>query len=256
MTAAILPGLVAGVAIGAAAGYLGSLMLGRRLALVAGPLGHLTLPGVALALLLGWDVSLGAFPIVVVGAWLIWSLELRTKLPTETLTAVVFATGVALTFLLLPVAQAEAALVGDLLRTDLRMAAVTALLSVALMVAVHWRYRAFVLINISEDLAASTGLPVRRYNLSYLLLVAVVVALGVRVVGGLLIAALVAIPAATARNVARDLRRYAITATIAGALSAALGVAIAAITNVPAGPLIVLVSASFFVLSLPFASKV
>jgi ABC-type Mn2+/Zn2+ transport system permease subunit len=54
--------LVAGVFIAGAAGYLGSLMLSRRIALVAGPLGHLTLPGVALALLHGIDVSLGASP--------------------------------------------------------------------------------------------------------------------------------------------------------------------------------------------------
>ena len=47
--------------IGAAAGYLGTLMLSKRMSLVGGPLGHLTLPGIALALLCGFDVSIGAF---------------------------------------------------------------------------------------------------------------------------------------------------------------------------------------------------
>ena len=59
--------LLIGVFVGGAAGYLGTLMLSQRMALVAGPLGHLTLPSVALAFLFGFDVSLGAFPFVILG---------------------------------------------------------------------------------------------------------------------------------------------------------------------------------------------
>ena len=71
--------LIAGIFIGGAAGYLGSLMLSKRMALVAGPLGHLTLPGIALALLYNFNVSLGAFPFVILGIILIWLFEIRTK---------------------------------------------------------------------------------------------------------------------------------------------------------------------------------
>lgn len=74
MQSPFLLSLLAGMCIGGAAGYLGSLMLGRRMALVAGPLGHLTLPGIALALLYDFDVSLGAFPFVILGVGLIWIL--------------------------------------------------------------------------------------------------------------------------------------------------------------------------------------
>src|SRR4030043_1852867 len=77
-----------GIFIGGAAGYLGSLMLSKRMALVAGPLGHLTLPGIALALIYGFDVSLGAFPFVIFGIVLIWLFEMRKKLPMEVLKAV------------------------------------------------------------------------------------------------------------------------------------------------------------------------
>ena len=112
--------LVSGMFIGGAAGYLGSLMLSRRMALVAGPLGHLTLPGIALALVWGFDVSLGAFPFVILGVVLIWLLEMKTKLPMEALTALVFASGVAIAFLFLPIEQAEAALVGDISKAGLR----------------------------------------------------------------------------------------------------------------------------------------
>ena len=114
---ALMLSLISGIFIGGAAGYLGTLMLSRRMSLVAGPLGHLTLPGIALALIWGFDVSLGALPFVIVGVVVIWLLEMRTRLPMEALTALVFASGVAIALLFLPMEQAETALVGDISRT-------------------------------------------------------------------------------------------------------------------------------------------
>lgn len=245
--------LLSGLFIGGAAGYLGSLMLSRRMALVAGPLGHLTLPGVALALLWGFDVSLGAFPFVIGGVVLIWLLEMRTKLPMEALTALVFATGVAIAFLFLPIEQAETALVGDIATAGAGDTALTVAASIAIMVTVRLAYPGLVISSISDDLAAAEGIDVRRYTLLYLFLIAVMVALGVKMVGGLLTAALVAIPPAAARNVGRNLRQYTAGATAIGMTSAVIGIALAQITGAPAGPLIILVSAAIFVLTLPLA---
>jgi hypothetical protein len=64
------------------------------------------------------------------------------------------------------------------------------------------------LINISEDLAKSQNISVGKYNLVYLLLIVLIVALGVKVVGGLLTAAIVAIPATASRNLAKNLAQY------------------------------------------------
>jgi ABC-type Mn2+/Zn2+ transport system permease subunit len=254
MDSTFLVTLVSGACIGAAGGYLGSLMLGRRMALVAGPLGHLTLPGIALALLYGFDVSLGAFPFVILGVALIWILERQTRLPMEALTALVFATGVALTFLFLPIEQAETALVGDIAKTSVRDALFSIATCLVLVWVVHRLYRSLVLINISEDLATSVGVDVRWHNLVYLLLIAIVVALGVKMVGGLLTSALVAIPAVTARNIGRNLRQYAWGAMALGTTSAVIGVLLFDITGFPAGPLIVIVSAVLFVGSLAFVN--
>lgn len=249
----LLFSLISGIFIGGAAGYLGSLMLSRRMALVAGPLGHLTLPGIALALLWGFDVSLGAFPFVILGVVVIWLLEMRTKLPMEALTAVVFASGVAVAFLFLPIDQAEAALVGDIAKAGLADTALVVVSSVAVMFAVNRAYPKLVLGSISEELAAAERIDVRRYNLLYLFLIAVIVALGVKMVGGLLTAALVAIPASAARNVGNTLRQYTLGATSIGVVSAVLGIVLFRVTGLPAGPLIVLVSAAVFLLTLPFA---
>jgi ABC-type Mn2+/Zn2+ transport system permease subunit len=241
------------MSIGGAAGYLGTLMLSRRMALVAGPLGHLTLPGIALALLWGLDVSIGAFPFVILGVVLIWLLEMRTKLPAEALTALVFASGVAITFLFLPMEQAESALVGDISSVGLGGAALSVGASLAIVLALRRHYPQLVLANISEELAAAERIPVRRYDFLYLILIAVMVALGVKMVGGLLTAALVAIPPSAARNVSRNLKQYTLGATAIGIGSAVLGILLSRVTGFPAGPLIILVSTGIFLLTLPFA---
>jgi zinc transport system permease protein len=244
--------LIVGVFIGGVAGYLGSLMLSRRMALVAGPLGHLTLPGIALALMYGFDVSLGAFPFVIFGIILIWLFEMRTKLPMEALTAVVFASGVAITFLFLPIEQAETALVGDISRVRFAEAIISVVLAFLLFLIVKKIYPKIVLINISEELAQSEEVNIKKYNLIYLGSIAIIVALGVKMVGGLLTAALVAIPASAARNLSRNLAQYAFGAMIIGGLSSSLGILTFKLTGFPAGPLIILASTLIFLISLIF----
>jgi ABC-type Mn2+/Zn2+ transport system permease subunit len=244
--------LIVGICVGGAAGFLGSLMLGRRMALVAGPLGHLTLPGIALALMYGFDVSLGAFPFVILGIVLIWLFEIRTKLPMEALTAVVFASGVAIAFLLLPIKQAETALVGDITKVSFAEATVSVILILLLFFVVKKVYSRIVLINISEELAKSEKVDIRKYNLIYLGSIAIIVALGVKMVGGLLTAALVAIPASSARNLSRNLAQYSLGAMIIGIISSSLGILLYKITGFPAGPLIILASTFIFLISMVF----
>jgi ABC-type Mn2+/Zn2+ transport system permease subunit len=252
MESQLLLSLTTGIFIGGAAGYLGSLMLSKRMALVAGPLGHLTLPGIALALTYGFDVSLGAFPFVILGIVVIWLFELRTKLPMEALTAVVFASGVAAAFLFLSVEQAETALVGDISRVGPWGTIISVVVALILFLVIRKIYPEMVLINISEDLARTKGIHVKKYNLIYLLLIATIVALGVKMVGGLLTAALVAIPASSARNLSGNLSQYSFGAMIIGSVSSSVGILLFSLTGFPAGPLIILVSTTFFLASIFF----
>jgi len=244
--------LITGIFIGGTAGYLGTLMLSKKMALVAGPLGHLALPGIALALIYGFDVSLGAFPFVILGIILIWLFEIRTKLPMEALTAIVFASGVAVAFLLLPSAEAKTALIGDITKVGLGETIITAILSLFVFLIVKKIYSQMILINISEDLAKAEGISVKKYNFLYLFCIAIVVALGVKIVGGLLTAALVAIPACTTRNVSKNLCQYSFGGLIVGAISCVFGFLLFKLTGLSAGPLIILVSTFFFLISSVF----
>ena len=227
-------------------------MLGRRMALVAGPLGHLTLPGIALALIYGFDITLGAFPFVILGIVLIWLLEMRTRLPVEALTAIVFASGVAAAFLFLPVEQAEAALVGDITRVGKSDLAITAALCAIIFAAVTLNYRRLLLISISEDLARVQKVNPKKFNLIYLTMVAIVVALGVKLVGGLMTAALVAIPACSARNLSRNLLQDRLLAICFRTGSCASEILLSQILNYPAGVLVILINAAIFVATAVF----
>lgn len=242
-------GLITGLLITSVAAYLGTLMLSRRMALVAGPLGHLTLPGIALALIYGFDITLGAFPFVVLGIILIWLFEMKTKLPMEALTAVVFASGVAIGFLFLPIEQAEAALVGDISKVGLGDMMLSLFLSLLVFMILRKSYSKIVLINISEDLAKVQGIDVKKYNFIYLALIAIVVALGIKLVGGLLTAAIVAIPAAASRNISKNLFEYSFLAVVFGDISCILGILISQLYALSAGILIILVNAAIFSIS-------
>jgi len=242
--------LISSIAIGGTAGYLGSLMLQKRMSLVAGPLGHLAFPGVALALLYGFDVSLGAFPFIILGIFFIWLLEIKTKIPNEALTAIVFAVGVSVAILFLPMDRAEEALIGEIAHISWQSTLITVALAVFVFVIIKKIFSNMLLLNISEDLAKVEGVNVKKYNLIYLLMIAIIVALGVKLVGVLLTAALIATPPATAKNLAGSMKSYTLLSLFLGMLAPIIGLTIAQFTTFPAGTLIIISGAFLFLLSI------
>ncbi len=216
--------LITAIFIGGVAGYLGSLMITKRMALVGGPLGHLALPGAALALLYHFNIFWGALLSIVIGAVIIWLLEIRTKLPMEALTGLVFAAGVALSFLILPITQAEEALIGDITKINLTDTILAVVLGIIVFLVLKKIYSKMILSGISEDLARVEGVNVKKYNLIYLISIALIVALEVKIVGGLLTVAMLVIPASTASNFSKNLSQYSLGALTIGIISAGLGV--------------------------------
>ncbi|HKI45819.1 MAG TPA: metal ABC transporter permease [Balneolales bacterium] len=254
MTNQLLLSLISGIFIAGSAAYLGTLMLSKRMAVVAGPLGHLALPGAALALIYGFSLYIGAFPFVILGILLIWGIEIRTRLPMEALTAIVFATGVAIAFLFLPIDKAEAALIGDISKVNAYETVSAVILCSVVLIAINRSYSNLMLMNINEDVAKIEGISVKKYNLIYLASIAIIVALGVDLVGGLMTAALVAIPAAASRNFSKTLVQFGLLSGIFGVISAVIGIISAKLTGLPAGPLVILTSTVIFLISIP-ASK-
>ncbi|WP_022948801.1 metal ABC transporter permease [Methylohalobius crimeensis] len=162
---------------------------------------------------------------------------------------VVFSTSLAVAFLFLPQKETEIALLGDVSQITLSTVLVTLAIAGGIFIVVKRIYPNMVLIGISPDLAQSQQIDPRRYNTVYLICIALTVALGVRIVGGLMTAALLAIPACTAKNISKNLTQYAYFSLSAGALAAVLGIAGYAATDVPPGPLIIIASGLLFLVS-------
>lgn len=244
--------LITAIFIGGIAGYLGSLMITKRMELVGGPLGHLALPGVALALVYHYNIFLGALLSIGTGAIIIWLLEIKTKLSLEALTGVVFAAGVALGFLILPLSKAKEALIGDITQINSVDAVLAIVLGTIIFFIIKKIYQKVILSGISENLAKAEGINVKKYNLIYLICITIVVALEVKIVGILFTVALLVIPAAAARNFSKSLFQYTIGSLIIGIISAILGIFLSGATKIPAGPLIILADTSIFITSIFF----
>ncbi|MFC1894717.1 metal ABC transporter permease [Candidatus Dependentiae bacterium] len=118
---------------------------------------------------------------------LIWFFEQKTKLPIEALTAVVFASSVAISFLFLPKDKTFPALIGDISQISPRSAIFTITLSIVIFLITKIIYSKMILISLSKDVAISEQINVKIYNLIYLSSIALTVALGVRIVGGLML---------------------------------------------------------------------
>lgn len=242
--------IISAIFIGGITGYMGTLMLSRKMSMVAGPLAHLSLPGVALAILYGFSISLGVFPFVILGAVLIWFLREKTKLPMENLAAIIFASGVGVALLILPINQAEEALIGNIGKISLIETCFVIVLSTLLFLISKFIYKKIMLVNISEELAKTEKINISLYNLLYLLCIAFVVALGVYLVGGLITAALVAIPSASSKNINKSLDSYKIWAVIFGSTSAVVGVFISNFVKLPIGPTIIIVNVVIFLITI------
>ncbi len=245
-----LMSLVVGIAVGAASGFLGSFMILKRMALVGDALTHVALPGIGLAFLLGINPFLGAFALLLLAMILIWKLEQRTDLPVETLVGILFAASLAVGILLTPQLELYEALFGDISKIGI-WDWFFALGAAAIVFNVMIRISDKMLMGIiSEDLAVSSGIKVRKLNFIFLLLVAIVVAVGVKIVGTLLMGALVIVPAAAAKNISRSFRQFAFWSSFLGLISAGVGIYIAKIFSISPGPAVVLSSVAFFLITL------
>ncbi len=249
---------LAGLGVAIAAAPLGCFIVWRRMAYFGDATAHASILGVALALAFSLPIIVGALTIAFLMAFLVSSLTGR-GFATDTLLGVMahsaLAIGlVAATFVDGARIDLMAYLFGDILavsKSDVGLIWAGALSVLALLA---WRWQALLTSTLNPDLAHAAGIAPRREQMILTLTLAVVVAIAIKVVGVLLIAALLLIPAATARPFARDPERMALIAAALGALSVALGLRASFVFDTPTGPTIVCAAALLFCLSLSSAA--
>jgi ABC-type Mn2+/Zn2+ transport system permease subunit len=239
-----------GIFVGISAGYLGSLMVLKKMALVGDALSHVALPGLALGLLFGFDPFLGAFAFLFASALLIWYVGRITKLSFETVVGAIFTLALALGIIIIPQAELLEALFGDITKVTMLDTVITIAISLTSIFLTKTIYKKLVIGMISEDLAISKGVNVARTNLLYLLLVSLVVAVGIRIVGTLLVGFLVIVPAAAAKNLSSDLLKYSILSAAFGAASSCAGILMSSLLSLPPGPMVVFAGIAVFAVSI------
>lgn len=229
---------------------MGSLMVLKKMALVGDALSHVALPGLALGILFNFPEFLGAFAFLFASAVIIWFLGKATKLSYETIVGAMFTLALAVGILIIPQAELLEALFGDITKVTILETAAAVIISAMAVILTKMIYKKLVLGMISEELAISRGIDVNKTNLIYLLLVSLVVAIGIKIVGTLLVGFLVIVPAAAAKNVSSDLFKYAVLSASFGAVSACSGVLFSSYLNLPTGPFVVFSGIVVFVVTI------
>lgn len=247
--------LVTGSLIGLGAGYVGSFMVLRRMSLVGDALSHVALPGIAISLLIDINPFFGAFVALLLAIMGIWFLEKRTELPSETLVGIFFTLSLALGLLLTPDPELFEALFGDITKITPLDVGITIAVIIFTLIVIRKISDGLMLGIISKELAQAMKIPIHKINFLFLFLVALIVALGLKVVGTLLMGSLVIIPAAAAKNSAVNLSQYSRLAMIFGVASTVLGLFLARYFGIEPGPTIVLSAGAIFVGTLFFKKK-
>ncbi len=245
---------LAGIGVALAAGPLGCFVVWRRIAYFGDATAHAAILGVALSLLFSVSTFMGVLAVALAVALSVSVLSGR-GIAMDTLLGVVSQAGLAFGIVAVALAarrpvQIEAYLFGELLavtRTDLAIIWGGAVLVLVLLI---WRWSALLTSTLSADLARGSGIVPEREQLALMVGLAVVVAVSIKVVGALLITAMLIIPAATARPFSRTPEIMAASATLLGALSVIAGLAASWHLDTPTGPTIVTLASVFFALSL------
>lgn len=241
---------LAGVGVAFAAAPLGCFVVWRRMAYFGDATAHAAMLGVALSLAMQMSIFLGTVAVALIMAVTVTLLSGRgyamdTLLGVLAHSALAFGL-VAVSFLSGIRIDLMAYLFGDILavsRMDLLVIWGGAALVVGL---IMWRWSALLAATLNEELAYASGLDPKREQLILTLSLAITVAVAIKVVGVLLIAALLIIPAAAARGLARTPEAMALIAAAIGAGSAVVGLRAAYVFDTPAGPSIVCVAAVVF----------
>ena len=247
--------IVGGIGVAVVAGPLGCFVIWRRLAYFGDTLSHSALLGVALALLLELNITFTVFCLSVVVAMLLMLLQRRASLSSDALLGLLahsaLAVGlVVLAFMTWVRVDLMGFLFGDILaitRADLMMIWCG---GVAVLIALIKIWRPLFAATVSYELATAEGTRPDFANIVFTVLLAAVIAVSMKIVGVLLITALLIIPAAAARRFSKSPEQMALIAIIIGVLSVWLGLLGSLEFDTPAGPSIVVAALSFFIFSI------
>jgi ABC-type Mn2+/Zn2+ transport system permease subunit len=233
---------------------LGIFVTVRKMAFFGDGIAHSSLAGIALA------VMLGVSPLPVALVWasavavLIWWLEKNTHLPSDTLIGILFTASMALGVILMSFTEGyQPELVSFLFGSILAIRPLDMYLILSFGLAIlTWltlSFRQLTFMSLSEDQAAISGIPVRLQTVILYISLAISTVLGVKILGIILVSALLIIPPATSRLLTNNLKSHVIMSLVMGELMVLSGLAVSYLYDLPSGATVILVGAGMFTLA-------
>jgi zinc transport system permease protein len=243
MRNAMLAGLLASVA----CGVVGVYVVVKRIVSMSGSIAHASFGGIGLGYLLNFSPVLGAMFFSLLSALTMGLVTRRTRLPEDTATGILWALGMALGVIFIGLSAGYAPdlmsyLFGNILTvpvSDLYLMAALDLIIIALAVAF---YKEFLLLSFDEEFGTVVGMPVNGLYLLLLCMVALTVVVLIRVVGMILVIAMLAFPAAMARQFTHDIKKMMVLAVVFGMVFTFGGLWISYVLNLASGATIILLS--------------
>jgi len=254
MRNALLAGLLASVA----CGIVGVYVVTKRIVFISGGIAHASFGGIGLGYLIGISPVLGAMFFTVASALGMGLVTRRTKLPEDTAIGILWAVGMALGIVFIGLSPGYAPdlfsyLFGNILTvpsSDLILMLVLDAIIVAIVIAL---YKEFLALSFDEEFGTVVGVPVEALYLLLLGMIALTVVVLIRVVGIILVIALLTIPAALARQFTYDLKKMMLLATLFGAIFAFGGLWLSYVSDLASGATIVLLSGTVLLASFGFS---
>lgn len=243
--------LIAGMGVAAIAGPLGAFVVWRKMAYFGDTLAHSALLGVALGFFAGVNLTLAMAIGGLIVSLSLWQLQKQQLLANDTLLGILSHSTLAAGLICVSLLSSARINLFGYLFGDLLTVTSADLIMIysggAICIAVLLRFwRALVMVAIDEDLARVEGFAVEKLRLLLMALMAVVVALSMKLVGVLLITALLIVPAAAARRLTRSPEAMAMTAAVVGMTAVFGGLLFSLFWDIPAGPAVVLFASAIF----------
>ena len=251
--------LVAGIGLAFVAGPLGCFIVWRRMSYFGDTMAHSALLGVALSLVLEINVTLGVFIIAAAVAGALLLLQRRNTLSTDALLGILshsaLAIGLVVAFLSGIRVDLMGFLFGDILAVSVIDIVVIYLGGAVILGVLVAMWRPLLAATVNAELAEAEGMRPEVTRVVFMLLLASVIAIAMKIVGVLLITALLIIPAATARRISVTPEQMAVVSAFAGALAVTGGLFGSLRFDTPSGPSIVVAALALFLISVALPAR-
>jgi ABC-type Mn2+/Zn2+ transport system permease subunit len=243
--------LLAGVLIGAVCAIIGVYVVLKGLSFIGAGIAHAGFGGVALGFVLGINPLISAIAFCLATAWSIGLVALKIQVKEDTAIGIFFASTMALGILFIGLMRGYKVdlfgyLFGNILAVSVQDVWITLVLGIGVLVAVGLFFKELMFVTFDAEMAEVTGVPAGRVYFLLISLIALTIVLSIKVVGIVLVSALIVTPAAAAYQLTEDFRRMMALAIVIGVGSAVGGLLLSYPLNIASGSTIVLLATLVF----------